>query len=341
MLTAAVRDLHKCYPHQFATDVRTPCPALWENNPYLTRLEDKDPEVKVVQCGYPLIHRSNQLPVHFLEGFVAFLNERLGLQIRLSAFKGDIHLARQEKRWISQVHEIAGEDLPFWIILAGGKTDYTIKWWDPARFQQVVNHFRGRIFFVQVGEQGHQHRPLEGVLDLRGRTDLRQLVRLMYHAQGVVCPVTLAMHLAAAVEVKGGKPKNRPCVVVAGGREPPHWEAYPHHQFLHTNGALLCCDQGGCWKARTLPLGDGDPKDKPDHLCVDVVGQLPRCMDMISAADVTRRVELYFRGHALEYLSQAQWQCAVSAMNKWRPAIAPPSQAAGFQGKSVRSAELS
>ena len=31
-LTAAVRDLHKCYPDQFITDVRTPCPHLWENN---------------------------------------------------------------------------------------------------------------------------------------------------------------------------------------------------------------------------------------------------------------------------------------------------------------------
>src|SRR5436309_573741 len=32
MLTAAVRDLHLTYPNQFITDVRTPCPHLWENN---------------------------------------------------------------------------------------------------------------------------------------------------------------------------------------------------------------------------------------------------------------------------------------------------------------------
>ena len=43
--------------------------------------------------------------------------------------------------------------------------------------------------------------PSAVVLDLRGKTDLRQLIRLVYHAQGVLCPVTLAMHLAAAVEV--------------------------------------------------------------------------------------------------------------------------------------------
>ena len=88
--------------------------------------------------------------------------------------------------------------------------------------------------------------------------------------------------------------------MIAGGREPPHFTAYPHHQFIHTVGALKCCDNGGCWKSRTLPLGDGDEKDHPDQLCVDVVGRLPRCMDMISAEEVIRRVELYFSGGLLE-----------------------------------------
>jgi hypothetical protein len=47
-LTAAVRDLHKCYPHQFITDVRTPCPHLWENNPFITPLDEKAADVAVV-----------------------------------------------------------------------------------------------------------------------------------------------------------------------------------------------------------------------------------------------------------------------------------------------------
>ena len=123
---------------------------------------------------------------------------------------------------------------------------------------------------------------------------------------GVLCPVTFAMHLAAAVEVKGGRPKNRPCAVVAGGREPCQWEAYPHHQYIHRNGALLCCDDGGCWKSRTKPLGDGDEKDRPENLCVDVVNGLPRCMDMITATEVCRRIELYFNGGVCQYLTERQ-----------------------------------
>ena len=183
--------------------------------------------------------------------------------------------------------------LPFWLLVSGGKRDFTIKWWDPDRYQRVVDHFRGCIQFVQVGEPSHHHPPLDGVIDLRGQTTIRQLVRLMYHASGAVSPVSLLMHLAAAVETPPGRPRSRPCVVIAGGREPPHFSAYPHHQFIHTVGMLPCCDQGGCWKSRTLRLGDGDENDRPDRLCVDVVGALPRCMHMITAEDVIRRIALY------------------------------------------------
>ncbi len=170
----------------------------------------------------------------------------------------------------------------------------------------MVDHFRGKILFVQVGALGHHHPKLEGVLDLRGQTDLRELVRLVYHSQGVLCSVTALMHFAAAVEVKHGHPRNRPCVVVAGGREPAHWEAYPDHQFVHTNGALPCCAAGGCWKDRVAPLGDGDKRDRREHLCVDVVDALPRCMSMISPDEIVRRIELYYAGGMLKYLSARQ-----------------------------------
>jgi len=292
MLTAAVRDLHCCYPGRFATDVRTACPELWENNPYLTPLSEADPGVELLECAYPLIDRCNEAPYHCLHGFIEFLNERLGLAVKPTIFKGDIHLSDLEKSWYSQVHELTGEDIPFWIVAAGGKYDATIKWWETRRYQAVVDHFRGKIQFVQVGELGHHHPKLEGVIDLRGQTSLRELVRLVYHAQGVLCPVTALMHLAAAVEVKSGNPGQRACVVIAGGREPAHWEAYPGHQFLHTNGALPCCATGGCWKDRTVRLGDGDERDQPDHLCVDVIGGLPHCMDLITSAEVIGRIEV-------------------------------------------------
>jgi hypothetical protein len=309
MLTAAVRDLHLAYPGRYRTDVRTTAQAIWENNPYITPLDEYDPSVRTIAMRYDLIHQSNSGPYHFIHGYVRHLEEELGLKIPVTAFRGDIHISSLEKSWMSQVEEDAiGWHEDFWIIVAGGKYDFTAKWWDPKRYQQVVDHFAGRIQFVQCGEAGHWHPRLKGAIDLVGKTDLRQFIRLMHHAAGVVSPVTFAMHLAAAVEVKPGRAKNRACVVVAGGREPSQWEKYGHHRFLETNGALACCDNGGCWKSRCQPVGDGDEKDLPGNLCILPVRvaddlQIPRCMDLITAADVIRAIELYHDGGAYSYLS--------------------------------------
>lgn len=316
MMSAAVRDLHRCYPGKFQTDVRTYSPEIWDYNPYLTPLREADSDVEVIDVAYPLIEQANRLPNHCLHGFIDFLNQRLGLQIKPTEFKGDIHLTELEKSWRSQVQELTEMEIPFWIVVGGGKFDVTIKWWEHERYQQVVNCFQGRIQFVQVGIKGHHHPKLDGAIDLRGRTDLRQFIRLMYHSQGVLCGVTAAMHLAAAVETKPGHPANRPCVVVAGGREPGQWEAYPGHQFIHTIGQLSCCATGGCWRARTKPLGDGDDRDRKERVCVDVVDELPRCMHMISAADVVQRVEDYFEGGVARFLTAeeaAAGECAVKA----------------------------
>jgi ADP-heptose:LPS heptosyltransferase len=308
MMTAAVRDLHLAHPGKFVTDVRTPAMQLWENNPYLTPMTEHDPGFKVVSMQYELIHDSNEGAYHFIHGYARHLEKVLGLRIPVSRFRGDIHLSDLEKSWMSQVEEPPIEwHQDFWIIVAGGKHDFTAKWWDPARYQRIVDHFAGRIQFVQCGESHHYHPRLGGVIDLVGQTDVRQFVRLMYHASGVVCPVTFAMHLAAAVEVKPGRPKNRACVVVAGGREPSQWEKYPHHRFLETNGAMRCCDNGGCWKSRCQPVGDGDQKDRPQNLCLEPVRVspwvvIPRCMDLVTAADVVRAIELYYDGGALQYL---------------------------------------
>jgi hypothetical protein len=121
MMTAAVRDLHRCYPGKFVTDVRTPFPELWENNPYLTPLDEKETGVEMIECTYPLIDRSDFVPYHCLHGYIDFLNEHLGLQIKGTAFKGDIHLSEQEKAWYFQVYENTGADIPFWVVAAGGK----------------------------------------------------------------------------------------------------------------------------------------------------------------------------------------------------------------------------
>ncbi len=310
MMTAAVRDMKLSHP-DIQIDVRTPAAELWENNPHLTKLEENDPDVKIYKIEYPIVHNSNEGQYHFIHGFRKDIQNKLNIRIKSTIFKGDIHISDEEKSWMSQIEEMGIKE-DFWIINSGIKYDFTAKAWNPSYYQKVVNHFRGKITFVQIGEKDHWHPPLKGVINLVGKTDLRQLIRLIYHSIGVVCPVTLVMHLAAAIEMKKTPPLNRACVVIAGGREPSIWEKYCNHRYLDANGCLDCCDRGGCWKSRCQKVGDGDEKDRKD-LCVYPVQTnydfkeeklvIPKCLDIIKPSDVIRAIEMYYKGGVLKYNS--------------------------------------
>lgn len=322
MLTAAIRDLHKAYPNLFSTDVETSADQLFENNPHITKLDRRDPELFVLQAEYPLINACNEGPWHFVETFHSGFETKLGIQVKPTKMRGDVHISDLEKSWYSQIHDIVGRDIPFWIIDAGCKFDYTCKQWEISRYQEVVNRLP-EVPFVQIGttermeevddgkggkqwelkDKGHKHPTLQGpnVISLLNKTDLRQLMRLMYHAAGVITPVSFPMHLCAAVEMKSVyKRKTRPCIVIAGGREPNQWEAYANHQYLHTCGQLSCCDNGGCWRSRIRKLNDGEVHDADDKICLFPVtgasGQLiPTCMDMITADQVVDHVRHYLK----------------------------------------------
>lgn len=317
-MTAGIRDLHLNHKGVYNTGIRTSCDAIWENNKYVTELKGDEIEVsgdkisdkihdvwskgKIprIKLEYPLIHKSNMGPNHFTEGYTDHIERVLDIRIRNRLMRGHIQISDEEKEWVSQIQEITNKDTFYWIVVNGGKIDYTAKWWDPIRMQKVVSHMK-HITFVQVGEPSHHHVPLYGnnVINLIGKTNMRQLIRLVYHSSGILCPVTFLMHLAAAVPVRKEKTyglKNRPCVVIAGGREPSTWEAYCNHAYLHTCGMLDCCSGGGCWRSRVTPIGDDDEKD--DSLCVKPVITengitIPQCLKMITVDKVIQAIEDY------------------------------------------------
>jgi ADP-heptose:LPS heptosyltransferase len=318
MLSRAIDDLHRSYPGKFITHMRTPAGDIWKNNPNNTLIEEDDPDAMWLQAEYKLINTANRGSHHFSHAFRKELESKLGLPIDQTQPCGAIYLSDQEKSWYSQVWEISGKNVPFWLIDAGRKSDYTAKFWEFNRFQELIDR-TPEITWVQIGadtdkKNPHVHPPLVGdnVINLVGKTTIRQLIRLVYHAAGIVTPVSFPMHLAAAVEMHPRyRRRTRPCVVIAGGREPAMWEAYSTQQFLHTCGMLPCCTHGGCWKSRVMPLGDGDDKDYNDvredakgnksiitRLCempvVTDSGQIiPKCMDMITTDMVVSAVKGY------------------------------------------------
>lgn len=295
--TCAIRDLHLAHPGKFKTDIRVPTGAeqIFEHNPYITPIDDNDKDAERIRMDYPDIHNSGWSGRPFVTAHTLFLEERLKLKIPLTSLRPDIHLSQDEKLWPSPVLAEHGYTGDYWIINAGVKNDYTLKAYH--RYQEVVDLLKGKVQFVQVGQLEHDHPPLEGVLDMRGKTDLRQLFRLSYHALGSVNAVSLQMVVMAALE--------KPCVVIAGGREPVRWQIFPDHRFLAVNGSIECASYNGCWKSKKsdcvnlvqVPVWSDGIQKKPEN---GSMAQVPLCMEMIRAEDIARAVDLYYIGKVIK-----------------------------------------
>lgn len=309
VLSGALRALHDRFPGQYLTDVRTAGGrALWDHNPLITELPgDAGAERVTVHYGsrhdgptaaarWADIDASNQRPVHFLHAMCEGLGRALGLEQPLAptVYRGDLYLSDAERGWDSQIQEITGRRTRYWIVNAGRKSDFTCKAWPAEYFREVIRRTRDRIVWVQIGatDAGHVHPELPVQIDLRGKTDLRQLVRLVHHADGVLTGVSLPMHLAAAVpRPRWAADWPRPAIVVAGGREPVSWNVYPGQQLLHTIGTLDCCRSGGCWRSRVEPLHDGSEQD--GSICSRPRDGYPQCMRQIGPDEVLRQLERY------------------------------------------------
>lgn len=296
VMTSTIRDLKKSHP-EFHINCKTSAQELWYNNPYLDLTVNETNADKIIQFKYPLIHSSTQGAYHFIHGFRLFAEEQLGIRIPVGEFCVDIHMSEQEKNdpYIMNIVGALPKDRKVWLIDAGHKEDFTAKFWEFRRFQEVVDRTSDRIAWIQIGASNHLHRPLENVVNLVGKTTHRQLISLMYRADGVLTPVSYPMHLST-MQWKDHLNEHRPCVVIAGSREPQQWECYGTHQYIHNCGILKCSKRGACWKSRITRLNDGSKQDL--SLCVNPVvtksGQvIPRCLDMITVDEVVRRIYLY------------------------------------------------
>ena len=304
VFSGIIRDLKQTYGDRVAVDVWTHYPDIWKMNPYLTPLRHDSPGVQNIRLGYQAgIRQAGQrLGVHFLTWFHRHFTEQTGLPVPVLESKPDLHLSEYEK----QNSPIAGR---YWLIFAGGKTDVTIKHWSYRRYQEVVDRLRGYgLRFVQSGavkanqKVQHIHPPLRDVLNIVGWGGIREMMWQIYHAEGVICPITCAMHMAAAFD--------KPCVVIGGGRETPAWEEYSNnypgsfgpdaapvkvpHRYLHTIGLLDCCSELGCWKNLVVPLSTERRLLCSRPKVTETNQAVAECMTMISVDHVVEAIMSYY-----------------------------------------------
>lgn len=310
VMTALIRDIALTHPGRFQIGVSTSCMDLWKNNPYVTnlgpmgggsrgKLGTKPPKgVEYYKLTYGRGIRDQKYEtVHFLNYFHRDFYNQAKVKVPLHYPWPDLHLSEQEKK----TPLVNGR---YWLFLSGGKSDFTAKVWDHRAWAATVGMLQDQgLQMVQTGaqHQGHWHPPIPNVLNLVGFGGLRELLQLIHHADGVICAVTFAMHAAAALQ--------KPCVVIAGGREAWWWEAYvPEnkglggeqvaskirvpHRYLHTIGLLDCCERHGCWKNKTVPL-NGD-KSICKYPIVRPGQATPKCLDMITPEMVTQACLSYY-----------------------------------------------
>jgi ADP-heptose:LPS heptosyltransferase len=291
MLTSAIRDLHLAHPDRFLTDVDTTCEQIWHHNPFITSVDRVDTH-RYLNVGYPEYSHREIRPEHLTTRYHRQIARLLGVAIPVTRPLPEIYLAETEKN--ADPAKSLGLHKPYWVIVGGGKYDTTTKWWNPVYYQEVVDKLDGKIDFVQCGSSADWHPALRGAVNMVGKTDIREFITLIHHADGVLCPVTFAMHLAAAIPTRDGLP--RPCGGLVGGRETPSLIQYPNHTILHVLGRLDCCQDKGCWRyvcqETNVRQVSTSRCEKPVQVSPTL--KLPLCMEMITASQVTSAILGYY-----------------------------------------------
>lgn len=124
--------------------------------------------------------------------------------------------------------------------------------WYPQRFQELCAQLRSDVRVVQIGSPSDTK--LEGAIDLRGKTSLRQTAAVLANSLVFVGLVGFVMHLARAVDCRS--------VIIYGGREKPAITGYVANKNLYTQ--VRCAP---CWLRNTCEFNR-------------------KCMDMISVDQV-------------------------------------------------------
>lgn len=137
------------------------------------------------------------------------------------------------------------------------------KEWPQGGFQEVVDRLRGKMNFVQLG---NSYEPsLNGVMDLRGKTSLRESAAILSQSMAFIGLAGFQMHLARAVDCRA--------VIVFGGRENPAVSGYECNENLL--GKTLCSP---CWQRNRCDYDRECMRMiEPEHVVTAVQRQLDRC----------------------------------------------------------------
>ncbi|MBW8769236.1 MAG: hypothetical protein JF589_05755 [Gemmatimonadetes bacterium] len=241
LLTSVFHELRRRGRNNFW--VRTTRPELYQHNEdvpvVVPPLERFDKLVKRVGTSvvypwytsyHPAFDRDDPTPEQHL---ISIMCQKAGITGTVT-LRPYLHLTDEEKRLgVRAPRQVA-------IMSSGLDAKHAMrnKNWSLEKYQGVVSALRDRYDFVQVGSRNDPS--LDGVLDLRGKTSLRETAAVLHRSLAFVGQVGFLMHLARAVDCRA--------VIVYGGRETPSQSGYRCNENLYS--AVHCSP---CWRLNTCP----------------------------------------------------------------------------------------
>ena len=279
MFTCAVRDFKKAFP-EVKVNVISTAAHIFDHNPYIDRSVIPMPENTVKIGPGALTNASNRIDWHFANAFRVSIEKALGVSIPQGESRPDIWFTKEEYEAPPLF------DFPYWVIVIGGEKGWGCKMYPFEKWQEFVNQNPTKTF-VQVGAKEDDHPRLQGanIIDhvgktQDGKTGIRDLFKLFLNAEGSIGLVSFHMHLSGALY--------KPCIVVAGAREPVSFTRYPGHAYMSSDGMLPCAEKNACWHCNITA-------------CKNLVGDnVPKCVDIIDPADLTLAIDKYYRGGRLK-----------------------------------------
>lgn len=189
--------------------------------------------VTVAHCHYHRYDATSDRDEAPREHYIAAMCRGAGLtgQIRLRPYLTLTESERQRGR-------LASEQVVVQTSAQGARFPIPNKEWPADHFGRLIERLVHRFTVVQLGAA--QDPTFPGVIDLRGRTTIREAAGILSASRLFVGLPGFLMHLARAVET--------PAVIVYGGRENPAISGYGEFENLVSN--MGCAP---CWRRRTCP----------------------------------------------------------------------------------------
>lgn len=268
IMTAVIENLKLAMPsNEFALDANEKYLEVFDGNPNISRFARNEADC-CFECVYAPFSQRSANGGNCIEAFTKNAFSYFGINAQI--------VQRTAKFYFNIEQNQFGD---YCIINANCQKCSETKGYP---FYQEIVDACPNMQFVQIG--GNEERDittnLKNVVDLRGKTSVRQLVSLVANAKYIVSPPSAVVHIASAFP-------NVKAIVLSGAREPARLTAYPNTTHIVAN-----CIDGynaafGCMKFFMRKIDS-----RTCERCVALNGRsYPACMCLIKPCEVAELIK--------------------------------------------------